>query len=88
MAGSYLVLSHGTADGMSPDASERWIELFQNTGTPGKVRTRPEVERLFTGWDLVEPGLVWASQWRPEHPDEIGDSPQRSANYVGIGLKR
>jgi hypothetical protein len=36
----------------------------------------------------VEPGLVWASQWHPEHPDEVGDHPERSATYVGVGRKR
>jgi SAM-dependent methyltransferase len=86
--GSYLVLSHGTADGMSPEASRRWLELFTNTTTPGTIRTRAEVERLFGGFELVEPGLVWSSEWRPEHPDDVGDNPQRSAAYAGVGLKR
>lgn len=86
--GSYLVLSHGTADGMSPEASRRWLELFTSTTTPGAVRSRAEVEPFFAGFELVEPGIVWAPQWRPEHPDEVGDNPARAAAYVGVGLKR
>ena len=30
------------------------------------MRTREQVERLFDGWELVPPGLVYLPQWRPE----------------------
>jgi len=86
--GSYLALSHGTADSLSEVAARRWVELFKRTPTPGRPRSRSDVERLFAGYDLVEPGLVWTPQWRPEHPDEVGDHPERSATYVGVGRKR
>jgi hypothetical protein len=85
--GSYLVLSHGTADAMPPEASERWIELFQRTPTPARPRTRAEVQPFFDGFELLAPGLVWAPQWRPEHPDEVGEHPERSATYVGVGRR-
>jgi S-adenosyl methyltransferase len=86
--GSYLVLSHGTADGMSREAANRWVDLFTRTPTPAVPRTREAVEGLFDGFDLVEPGLVWSPLWRPEHPDEVGDHPERAAAYVGVGRKR
>lgn len=86
--GSYLVLSHATGDGMTPDASARWAELSRRTPTPANPRTRADVERLFEGFELVEPGLVWSPEWRPEHPDEVGEHPERSAAHVGVGRKR
>lgn len=86
--GSYLVLSHGTQDGMSDEAREVGNEMFTRTSTPFIGRNREQVGQLFEGFDLVEPGLVWSVQWHPEHPDEVGDSPERSAAYVGVGLKR
>jgi hypothetical protein len=85
--GSYLALSHGTADSMPTEAA-RPLELLRRTTTPPVPRSRAEVEQMFTGFELVEPGLVWAPQWRPEHPDDIGDRPERAANYVGVGRKR
>jgi hypothetical protein len=86
--GSCVVISHGTADSLPEEAARRWVELFQRTPTPVTPRPKADVERFFTGLDMVEPGLVWASQWHPEHPDEVGDHPERSAIYVGVGRKR
>jgi SAM-dependent methyltransferase len=84
---SYLVLSHGTADNLPEEAIRRSVELFKRTPTPARPRSRGEVARLFAGFDLIEPGLVWTPQWHPEHPDEVGDHPERSAAYVGVGRK-
>jgi hypothetical protein len=33
------------------------------------------VADLFAGLDLVEPGLVQISQWRPEPDPETGEAP-------------
>jgi hypothetical protein len=85
--GSYVAVSHGTADGLPEEASRRWVELFQRTPTPGTPRPHAQVEPFFAGLDLVPPGLTWAPQWRPEHPDEVGEHPERSATYVGVGRK-
>jgi SAM-dependent methyltransferase len=86
--GSHVVISHGTADSLPEEAARRWVELFRRTPTPGTPRPKAAVERFFAGLDMVEPGLVWAPQWHPEHPDEVGDHPERSATYVGVGRKR
>jgi hypothetical protein len=84
---SYVALTHGTADALSPEASELWLELFRRTPTPGCVRTYAEVERLFDGFELVPPGVVWSPLWRPEHPDDIPERPERVAAYAGVGRK-
>jgi hypothetical protein len=41
------------------------------------LRSRTEVERFFTGFELVEPGVAQVPFWRPDVPppagsDEIG----------------
>ena len=36
-----------------------------------QVRSRPAVERFFTGLDLVDPGVVSLPRWRPD-PSDIG----------------
>jgi SAM-dependent methyltransferase len=80
--GSYLVISHGTDDGRSTEELE---QVYRRTVTPLAMRGRSRVEALFAGFELVEPGVVWASQWRPDDPADIGEHPERTGSYVGVG---
>jgi hypothetical protein len=88
--GSYIAISHGTAEGakLSEEQVAEGADHFKRTTTPLAMRGRAEVERLFDGLELVEPGLVWTIEWRPEHPDEVIDEPARCAAYAGVGRKR
>ena len=65
--GSYLVISHGVSEGLPPQAPQI-TELF-SFADPVTLRSRNQIEELFTGWQLVEPGLVGVSEWRPDRPD-------------------
>lgn len=86
--GSWLVLSHGTQDGLSAPAREVGREQFTRTATPFVNRSRAQVTAMFEGFDVVPPGIVWSVEWRPEHPDEVGDNPARCAAFVGVGQKK
>jgi SAM-dependent methyltransferase len=81
--GSYVAIAHPTADSRPADARTA-VRMTGQTATPARPRPRAEVERLFDGLELVEPGLVWAPLWRPEPDDEVSE-PERSVNYVGVG---
>jgi SAM-dependent methyltransferase len=83
--GSYLVIAHGTADSR-PDEAARLREVSRRTPTPMTHRSRDEVARFFAGFNLVDPGLVWAPQWHPENGDDVAH-PERSSNYVGVARK-
>jgi hypothetical protein len=85
-AGSHLAIAHGTADSRPAEAA-KLAEISRRTPTPMTMRSRAEVERFFAGFDLVEPGLVWVPQWRPEPDDDPGRSPEQSSNYGGVGRK-
>jgi SAM-dependent methyltransferase len=84
--GSYLALSHGTAEGR-PDAAAGYSAVYRNTRDPLTLRPRAEITDLFTGWELVEPGLVWLSQWRPDWPDEVDADPSIAQMLCGVGHK-
>jgi len=85
-SGSYLALSHATA-GERADRAAEHRGLYQRTATPMTMRTREQVERLFDGWELVEPGLVSLPQWRPEPGSPELDRPERMPGLAGVGRK-
>jgi SAM-dependent methyltransferase len=83
--GSFLVVAHGTADSR-PTEVGRLGELSKRITTPMTTRTRDQVARFFAGFDLVDPGLVWAPEWHPEAGDDL-EHPELSGNYVGVARK-
>ncbi len=90
-AGSHLVIAHGTADG-AEDEGRELEAVSRNTDTPMTLRSRSEVGQFFAGWDLVDPGLVWAPQWHPStgrgrtrRPGTIGKPRRRRAQKLGCG---
>ncbi len=83
--GGYVVISHGTADSR-PDDGALVADAYRATSTPLVLRSREQIVDLFTGLDLVPPGVVWATEWHPDHPNDVG-SPQRHPVLVGLGHK-
>jgi hypothetical protein len=83
--GSYLAISHGTTDNR-PDLLA-FGDAYRNTPNPVTLRPLAEVEKFFEGFDLIEPGLVFTPQWRPESPHDVGDQPERAGVYAGVGRK-
>lgn len=88
-SGSYLVVSHGAPDDSEAGraAGEATRKLYQRTPTPVTLRGREEVAALIDDrFDIVAPGLVAATDWRPE-PDEA-DDPRYSGVLVAVARKR
>jgi hypothetical protein len=85
--GSYLALSHATADFHPPGTQDQAAIAYQQATAPLALRPRPEVAAYFDGFDLVQPGLVQAPLWRPDarppRPKELA----RIGIYAGVGLK-
>ncbi|HEY7429698.1 MAG TPA: SAM-dependent methyltransferase, partial [Streptosporangiaceae bacterium] len=86
-SGSYLVLGHGTQDG-TPVAAQALKTVYnRSVATQAHMRSRSEIMRLFDGFDLVDPGLVYVPQWRP---DPAESTPAQQLNLwclVGVGRK-
>ncbi|WP_433315033.1 SAM-dependent methyltransferase [Micromonospora sp. CA-269861] len=81
--GSHLVLSHLTLDGIPPELAERGQAVYRNSSAPLVPRTRAETARFFAGYDLVEPGLVATTRWRPDGAPETVDA----HGYAGVGVR-
>jgi hypothetical protein len=89
--GSYLVISHATAD-RHPDAIPEAAavqEIYEQTTTSARPRSRDEILALLSGLDIVDPGLVWGPLWRPDPGTHITGSDPAAANmYAVVARKR
>lgn len=82
--GSYLVVSHASREGQ-PDQAGEHEALYARTGTPMTMRSRSQIAELLSGFDLVEPGLVFLPLWRPESPDDVDEHPERFTGFAAVG---
>lgn len=79
-AGSYVALTHGTAD-VAPHVEDA-ASVYQRATTTMHVRSREHVRSLVAGLELVEPGLVWTPEWRPAPEDPPMDRPSDCYYYA------
>lgn len=85
--GSFVALSHGAVEGFGKAALATAEQVYRTTSGPtGGLRTRDQIQEFFGDFDMVDPGLVWLSQWRPE-TDEPDEHPERSAFLCGVAQK-
>ncbi|MGW5654286.1 SAM-dependent methyltransferase [Streptomyces humi] len=82
-AGSFLVLSHATAD--FADRSDAQA-VYNNATATMNLRSRDRIERFFEGFDLVEPGLAQVPFWRPDTTPPPGS--EQIGFYGGVAVKK
>ncbi|TCO65775.1 SAM-dependent methyltransferase [Actinocrispum wychmicini] len=86
-SGSMLGISHGTDD--FEDVNTHTI--FETAAVAGgdrmSVRTKAEILRLFGDFELVEPGLVAPSKWRPDSPPPTRAAQSGDGMWAGVGTK-
>jgi S-adenosyl methyltransferase len=85
--GSHLAICHGVSQ---PPGSgiERMREFYQGTNSPLVNRDREQLRSWFDGCDVVDPGLVWAQQWRPDWLGGVDEHPERFGLLAAVGRKR
>ncbi len=84
--GSCLVLSHASLEGR-PDQAGPHQDLYRRTPTPLTMRNRERITAFFDGFELVEPGVVYLSEWHPETPGSVGPHPERMTGMAGVGRR-
>jgi trans-aconitate methyltransferase len=85
--GSYLAISHGSQVTLTDEQIHRFLTAYERTPTPALFRSVPEIRRLLTGYELIEPGLVLLPQWHPTEP--VTDEAAAESNiYGGVGILR
>ncbi len=84
-SGSYLVLSHACSD-PRPDLLSSFETAYKSRiAARGRARTRAEITRFFDGFTLIDPGLVWSPQWRPDRPQDVPEDPEKYWFLSGVG---
>jgi S-adenosyl methyltransferase len=85
--GSYLALSHGTADFHPPGVAGEAAMAYENATAPLVLRAFGQVSAFFQGLELVEPGLVQAPLWRPDGKAPRPKDLAKLGIYAGVGRK-
>ncbi|MEU0030537.1 SAM-dependent methyltransferase [Streptomyces sp. NPDC006335] len=85
--GSWLALSHATNQDR-PDTAAAVTQLYRSRATsPVTARSHDEIQGLFAGFDLTEPGLVHVPLWRPDEGEDVPENPSEYWVYAGVGRK-
>jgi len=82
--GSYLVICHACRD-EQPGLATSFEAVYNSRVTAQlAMRSRAEIARLCDGFTLLEPGLVWIPQWRPDSPGDVPEDPSKYWALVGV----
>jgi hypothetical protein len=85
-SGSALAASHTARLDFTDEEWAGLNEVMAGTSTPyARSVERDDLAELMPGYTLLEPGVVPAPQWRPEH--RVPDAEARGANvYAAVGI--
>lgn len=84
--GSTLAVSHISDEWEDAELAEsmrRRAALYDSGATPTVLRSRAQIREIFDGMELVDPGLVEISRWRPDATVPFTD---RSGVYGAVGV--
>ena len=90
--GSYLALSHMTADQKPQLAVQTLVEVGLRAAGGGYLRSKTEIRELFEGLEIVspypgaDPDLTWVGLWDCEDP-VLADSEGSRWLYCGVAKK-
>ncbi|MFC4908626.1 SAM-dependent methyltransferase [Actinomadura gamaensis] len=84
--GSHLVISHGTSD-PDPAVAEEAEQVYDRHSSASlHTRTAAGIARFFDGTEMLEPGLVYTAEWRPDADTESA-TPAEAGMYAAVARK-
>jgi hypothetical protein len=90
--GSYLALSHATADRLPPRSVDEGMDTLEKAAIDVHLRSQAEVERFFAGLELVppyagaEPALTYVGVWGAEDAS-AADTEGSRWGYCGLARR-
>jgi hypothetical protein len=86
-SGSYVVATHGSSECNPQETADDVGRAYNRGGVSTADRNASEFGALaFSGLELVSPGIVLTSEWRPE-PEGLRPAPSEVAVNAGVGRK-
>ncbi|WP_165984672.1 SAM-dependent methyltransferase [Streptomyces sp. YIM 98790] len=84
--GSLLALTHASTEGgpRTTEQGDAVMGVYRRSSSPLIMRDRQAVAEFFTGFEMVEPGLVSMPDWRPDGPTDEED-PVVYTGFAGVG---
>jgi O-methyltransferase involved in polyketide biosynthesis len=83
--GSYLVISHPTEEVNGPAVRESMRQWNESGAAPITARSRDGITAFFAGLELLEPGVVTCTSWRPD-PARPGIT-DKVSEFAGVARK-
>jgi hypothetical protein len=85
--GSYLVLCQACSDA-KPELASATMKAYEGrVAARSALRPRADILRFFDGFDLIDPGLVYLPEWRPDSPDDVPEDPRKFWGLVGVARR-
>ncbi|WP_232071245.1 SAM-dependent methyltransferase [Phytohabitans flavus] len=85
-SGSGLVISHISHPAEMTDEVKQSVRTYSSSAAPLTLRSQPEVEALFAGWQLADPGVARVLRWRAPAAADADSTPD-IPGLVGVALK-
>jgi hypothetical protein len=84
--GSYLAASVATTEGVDPSVVAHLESVYEQSASPLHMRSRAQIEELFDGLALLEPGLVDVGYWAGQagHSRHGGRGARRRRTRRGV----
>lgn len=82
--GSYIAVSSDTNEDQDEEMF-RAVDMYKQTTNPLYLRDRAEMTALMAGLEIVEPGVVFTPQWRPDADGDTGETPSDAGILAVVG---
>ena len=86
--GSYLAISHASLEGSGTDRASVATQEYTSRVADFYMRGRSQIAGFFDDFDLVDPGVVYLTEWRPELPEDVGEDPRWTSTFAGVARRR
>ena len=83
--GSHLVVCQACSEA-KPELASATMKAYEGrVAARSALRPSADIRRFFDGFDLIDPGLVYLPEWRPDSPGDVPEDPRIFWGLVGVG---